>query len=64
MNQKIKTIFNLVCWLTVALLISVKPAFSRDLQQVKEAGVLRHIGIPYANFVSYINKDGLYLHED
>lgn len=60
MNQKIKTIFNLVCWLTVALLLSVKPAFSRDLQQVKEAGVLRHIGIPYANFVSYINKDGLY----
>ncbi|GAM72002.1 extracellular solute binding protein scrB [Vibrio sp. JCM 19236] len=44
----------------MALLISVKPAFSRDLQQVKEAGVLRHIGIPYANFVSYINKDGLY----
>ncbi|WP_067049961.1 transporter substrate-binding domain-containing protein [Moritella sp. JT01] len=28
-----------------------------DLQDIKKQGVLRHIGVPYANFVSYIKKD-------
>ncbi|WP_261816929.1 transporter substrate-binding domain-containing protein [Vibrio gallicus] len=59
MNRKFKTLFSLICWLTIALVIGIKPAFSRDLEQIKKAGVLRHIGIPYANFVNYINKDEL-----
>ncbi|WP_423840757.1 transporter substrate-binding domain-containing protein [Vibrio mytili] len=32
------------------------PAWSSDLQDIKERGVLRHIGVPYANFVSYIEQ--------
>lgn len=31
---------------------------ARDLHEVKEAGVLRHIGIPYANFVMISPADG------
>ncbi|PFG58459.1 ABC-type amino acid transport substrate-binding protein [Vibrio sp. ES.051] len=31
-------------------------AWSGDLQQIRENGVLRHIGVPYANFVSYIEQ--------
>lgn len=49
-----------LCIINVLLLAFIKPAFGRDLEEVKQAGVLRHIGIPYANFVNYINKDGLY----
>ncbi|MHA2762993.1 transporter substrate-binding domain-containing protein, partial [Vibrio harveyi] len=29
--------------------------FAGDLQDIKDSGVLRHIGVPYANFVSYID---------
>ncbi|RIZ53583.1 transporter substrate-binding domain-containing protein [Vibrio sp. PID23_8] len=32
------------------------PAYANELQAIKESGVLRHIGVPYANFVSYINQ--------
>ena len=31
-------------------------AWSDDLQQIRDRGVLRHIGVPYANFVSYIEQ--------
>jgi len=34
-------------------------AFSGDLPSIKENGVLRHLGIPYANFVSEDGKEGL-----
>ncbi len=30
--------------------------WSHDLDEVRESGVLRHIGVPYANFVSYIEQ--------
>ncbi|WP_411912359.1 transporter substrate-binding domain-containing protein [Vibrio sp. B1REV9] len=30
--------------------------FANDLQEIKDAGVLRHLGVPYANFVSYIEQ--------
>ncbi|MGF1689348.1 transporter substrate-binding domain-containing protein [Photobacterium japonica] len=33
---------------------------ARDLAQIKEEGVLRHIGVPYANFINYINKENLH----
>ncbi len=32
------------------------PTWSHDLQEIRESGVLRHIGVPYANFVSYIEQ--------
>lgn len=46
--------------LVVFLLLSVcaRPAFSGDLAEVKEKGVLRHLGVPYANFVTG-SGDGL-----
>ncbi|KGY10334.1 transporter substrate-binding domain-containing protein [Vibrio sinaloensis] len=31
-------------------------ALASDLDRIKESGVLRHIGVPYANFVSYIDQ--------
>ncbi|KHA59368.1 ABC transporter substrate-binding protein [Vibrio variabilis] len=31
-------------------------ALASDLEKIKESGVLRHIGVPYANFVSYIDQ--------
>ena len=44
---------------TVALMVTSvasSAAWSDDLQQIRERGVLRHIGVPYANFVSYIEQ--------
>lgn len=35
-----------------------EPVFSRDLDAIKKAGVLRHLGIPYANFVTGVG-DGM-----
>ncbi|MEX3071349.1 transporter substrate-binding domain-containing protein [Vibrio alginolyticus] len=32
------------------------PTWSYDLEEVRESGVLRHIGVSYANFVSYIEQ--------
>ena len=34
------------------------PVFGADLQQIKKSGVLRHLGVPYANFVTG-SGDGL-----
>ncbi|MGR5210646.1 transporter substrate-binding domain-containing protein [Vibrio rotiferianus] len=39
----------------VVTLLSAQ-AFAGDLQDIKDSGVLRHIGVPYANFVSYIDQ--------
>jgi ABC-type amino acid transport substrate-binding protein len=38
-----------ICVLTAILL---SPAWSADLPEIKQRGILRHIGIPYANFVT------------
>ena len=35
------------------------PVWSGDLNDIKAKGVLRHLGIPYANFVSENGKEGL-----
>jgi ABC-type amino acid transport substrate-binding protein len=37
----------------------VGTAFAGDLPSVREKGVLRHLGIPYANFVSEDGREGL-----
>lgn len=45
--------------LTVLLLVfAVNTAAARDLDEIRESGVLRHLGIPYANFVTGLG-DGL-----
>ncbi|ANO32390.1 ABC transporter substrate-binding protein [Vibrio breoganii] len=51
---------SIVSGLCLAMLFGIKSSHAHDLKEVQEAGVIRHIGIPYANFVSYINRDGLY----
>lgn len=40
------------------LLFSSLGAYAGDLREIREAGVLRHLGIPYANFVTG-SGDGL-----
>ncbi|GAD88498.1 putative bacterial extracellular solute-binding protein [Vibrio halioticoli NBRC 102217] len=57
---KTKTIFSIIKSLCIALLFVIKPSYAYDLADVKKAGVIRHIGIPYANFVNYINTGGLH----
>ncbi len=38
--------------LTMTLMVSAARATALDLDEIKAAGVLRHLGIPYANFVT------------
>ncbi|MGO9016083.1 MAG: transporter substrate-binding domain-containing protein [Dissulfurispiraceae bacterium] len=47
-----------VCIVSIAAAISVGIAFGADLDGVKKAGVLRHLGVPYANFVTGVG-DGM-----
>lgn len=44
----------LLRFITIILLMAVPlvPAFGADLPGVKAKGVLRHLGVPYANFVT------------
>ena len=41
-----------LCLGLVAGLLASTASYARDLDEVKEAGVLRHLGVPYANFVT------------
>ncbi|UTZ43953.1 transporter substrate-binding domain-containing protein [Vibrio campbellii] len=55
--MSVKTIKRTMTALTVALAsIMSTSASAGDLQDIKDSGVLRHIGVPYANFVSYIDQ--------
>lgn len=40
----------------IAATVMSSSVWSSDLQEIRESGVLRHIGVPYANFVSYIEQ--------
>ncbi|MBW1993760.1 MAG: ABC transporter substrate-binding protein, partial [Deltaproteobacteria bacterium] len=44
--------------LTALLIIALESASGADLQEVRKTGVLRHLGVPYANFVTG-SGDGL-----
>lgn len=60
MNQK-QTLFpRAVIWTILILLplAAVNSLWAADLKDIKERGVLRHLGIPYANFVTG-SGDGL-----
>ncbi|WP_300437401.1 transporter substrate-binding domain-containing protein [Zoogloea sp.] len=39
-------------WLALALALLTHCAFADDLQDIRTRGVLRHLGVPYANFVT------------
>ncbi len=47
-----------LCLLLITLSMICMDATARDLQQIQDSGVLRHLGIPYANFVTG-SGDGL-----
>lgn len=38
--------------LVAVVLLTTSQAFSRDLDEIKQQGVLRHLGVPYANFIT------------
>ena len=37
--------------LTALITAPLQSALARDLKEIKQEGVLRHLGVPYANFV-------------
>lgn len=49
---------TLVCMIAMLVIFSVGYAYGADLTEIKERGVLRHLGVPYANFVTG-SGDGL-----
>ena len=51
-------VFIALCFIT-SLLPCGGLVFADDLPTIREKGVLRHLGIPYANFVSEDGKEGL-----
>jgi ABC-type amino acid transport substrate-binding protein len=48
----------LVCFMALTGLTVGGPAFGADLPEIKARGVLRHLGVPYANFITG-SGDGL-----
>jgi ABC-type amino acid transport substrate-binding protein len=48
----------IIAALCCLLIFSLRISAARDLDAIKESGVLRHLGIPYANFVTGLG-DGL-----
>jgi ABC-type amino acid transport substrate-binding protein len=44
--------FALAAAVAIGLLLSATVAGARGLEEVRQSGVLRHLGIPYANFVT------------
>jgi len=46
------------CMIAMLAIIPVGSAFGADLAEIKKRGVLRHLGVPYANFVTG-SGDGL-----
>ncbi len=55
--MSVKTIKQTMTTLAIGM-VTLLPiqTFAGDLQDIKDSGVLRHIGVPYANFVSYIDQ--------
>lgn len=56
LNIKMQSLLQIV--LLSCLSLFADRVVARDLHDVKAAGVLRHIGIPYANFVTISPADG------
>jgi len=51
-KKLLKFVVLTACAGLVALCAGVAPASATDLEQIRERGELRHLGIPYANFVT------------
>ena len=55
-KNKIRFFLHFFLYVTITLTFSVTQVAARDLAEIKKTGVLRHIGGPYANFVSYYSQ--------
>jgi len=51
--------FSIKAWAFSILASLATSVSAHDLEDIKKSGVLRHIGVPYANFVSYIDQGSL-----
>jgi ABC-type amino acid transport substrate-binding protein len=58
--KKIRKTISHIVFVGAAIIFS-QHSLATDLAEIKEKGVLRHIGVPYANFISYINRDDFQL---
>jgi len=59
LSKKLTSFVNMAAAITVLCTILVNaPSAKADLPEVKKSGVLRHLGVPYANFVTG-SGDGL-----
>lgn len=55
MNKKTRFLLKLttyVCIAAVSSIMSIGAAFGADFPEIKKKGVLRHLGVPYANFIT------------
>ncbi len=51
-KKKMITAITHVCVFAILLTVSIGIASGTDLSEIKKNGVLRHLGVPYANFVT------------
>ncbi len=58
MPEKISAMLRKLCFCVCAFIVAVNSACANDLKEIRERGVLRHLGVPYANFVTG-SGDGL-----
>lgn len=50
---RLQTLFIQIVLLVLCQVFCVQTIIARDLAEIQEEGILRHIGIPYSNFVIY-----------
>lgn len=62
MRLQVKSRFLTLLALLVIFGISATQAMARDLAEIKAEGVLRHLGVPYANFVSQYSEGNKLTH--
>ena len=56
-DRKIRVLF----WMIAAFCLLVTSVYAGDLAEIRQRGVLRHLGIPYAHFVrdTAMGPDGM-----
>ena len=52
MNSLLSRLICRSALLAAGLMLCIQAAFPQDLDEVRKRGVLRHLGVPYANFVT------------
>lgn len=58
--QQVKTLIIIALCIIISFLSSY--AYSRDLAEIEATGVLRHLGVPYANFVTEYKEGNQIIH--